>query len=377
MREEVKDMSRHNSRRITLTLLTLSALLFSFGLLAQDRPAGEFGSDVEVNEVLLDVLVTDRDGNVVVGLGPDDFVVEEDGETVPVTGVTFYSNSRFVESAGDAQAKGIRVDRVPVDRYFILFFDDQRRGAPRAVQAERQQMEAGRDARQWVRDHLLPTDWVAVVSYDTRLKVHQDFTRDKSAVLAALEDAPLARNPKGNWPSRQEAGDDPSLTAYLPTGKELGKESRTIYDGLELVADAAGHVIGRKNLVLFSRGFGDVNRFGIYQPDPRYYPDMERALNDNNVAVYTVDLTPNEVEHTLSDALNQLAAETGGRYYENFISFETPLQRIAEENSGYYLLSYESRRPAGKSGFQAVDVETTNRQFKVAARKGYAYGEAR
>ena len=47
---------------------------------------------------------------------------------------------------------------------------------------------------------------------------------------------------------------------------------------------------------------------------------------------------------------------------------------IAEENSGYYLLSYENRRPSGDTGFQKVKVEVRNPQLRVRARRGYLYG---
>ena len=100
-----------------------------------------------------------------------------------------------------------------------------------------------------------------------------------------------------------------------------------------------------------------------------------RALNDNNVAVYSLDLTPPAVEHTLSDSLNLLSNDTGGRYFFNVTNFSTPLDQVAKENNGYYLLSYESQQPAGKSGFQDVDVKTTNPEFRIKARKGYGYGK--
>ena len=119
----------------------------------------------------------------------------------------------------------------------------------------------------------------------------------------------------------------------------------------------------------------ELKRLGLYKPDPRYYPDMERALNQNNVAVYALDMVPSSVEHTMSHALNQIADETGGRYYFNFTNFIVPLRQIAEENTGYYLLSYRSTHPAGESGFQRVKVTTTNPSFKIRAREGYVFGE--
>lgn len=343
---------------------------------ASDQPAGEFEGEVEVSEVLLDVLVTDDDGRVIVGLGPDDFQVTEDGQPVEITDVTFYSSSVFKEEARLAEQKGLDVDRVPVDRYFILFFHDQRTESTPIVQTQRQQLEAARKARRWVKEEVLPTDWVAVVSYDVRLVINQDFTHDKGEIIEALKDAPIARDTKGgNWPSRVEETDGPSLRLHLPQGKELGKETRTIYDALQVLSEAAGHVQGRKNLLLFSRGFGDLNEFGLYEPDPRYYPDTERGLNDNNVAVYAIDTTPPEVSHTMENAMNQIANQTGGQYYFNFSNFIVPLRQIAEQNTGYYLLSYKATHPAGETGYQDVKVNTTNPRFDVKVREGYVFGD--
>jgi len=364
-----------------LALTTAAVILLAVGVtaqpsdLSQQKPTAEFTGKLDVSEVLLDVLVTDKDGRVIVGLKPNDFIVQEDGKPVELTSLTFYSNSRFMENAGEATAKGLEIDRTPVDRYFILFFHDQRRESTPVAQTERQQLEAARRAREWVKQEVLPTDWVAVASYGYKLVLNQDFTHDKKAILAALEDAPVARDRRGNWPSRVEATEEPSLAAVLPKGKELGRQTRTIYDGLRVLAEAAGATVGRKNLILFSRGFGDLDSFGIYKPDPRYYPEMQQALNENNVAVYAIDVVPPEVDHTMSNGLNQLANETGGRYYFNFTNFIVPLRQVAEENTGYYLLSYRSTHPSGESGFQRVKVSTANPDFKVKAREGYLFGE--
>lgn len=338
----------------------------------QDQPEAEFGETVEVQEVLLDVLVTDRRGDVIIGLGPDDFKVTEDGEPVKLTGVTFYSSSELLGSAEELAARGTDIDTAPKDRYFILFLDDQRSNQDSGVNLVQRQLQAMRDARAWVDSELAPADWVAVLGYNFKLKLYQDFTRDRRAIDAALKRAAAGRG-GDNWPSRREQGADPSLASGLPYGDELRDASTRIYGALELVAEAAGSVVGRKNLVLFSVGFGDVDRAGIYQRDQRFYPDMVQALNDNNVAVYSVDLTPSDVRHPLANALNDVATETGGRFFERFTSFRTPLRQIADENSGYYLLSYRSAKPAAEQGFQQVEVEALNPELEVRARRGYAY----
>lgn len=338
---------------------------------AQPDPQGQFEGTVDVNEVLLDVLVTDRNGNVIVGLDKNDFQVSEDGKAVELTGVTFYSNRRLIEASPALAERGVTVDQVPEDRYFVLFFDDQK-GAPGLLV---QQLDAGRRAREWVGKGLLRNDWVAVVSYDHKLKIHQDFTRDRKALDQAIVDAMKSKEDDGNWPSRIQEGKGPSLRAGLPRGMELRDKTGTIFDAVRLIARSAGNITGRKNLLLFTSGIaGRSNTFGQYQPDPKYYPEMSRALNDNNVAVYPIDLNPAGSESSLKDSMALVANDTGGKYFYNFTNFTTPLEQIADENSGYYLLSYRSDKPAGEKGFQEVSVKSSNPEFRIRARKGYDYG---
>src|SRR4029078_11989582 len=98
---------------------------------------------------------TDSQGNVIVGLGPEDFVVKEDGKPVNVTGVSFYSSRRLVETAEAAGRKGLKTAAAPEDRYFILFFDDQKSNAVDAPELLTQQMQAAQRARGWVSRELV------------------------------------------------------------------------------------------------------------------------------------------------------------------------------------------------------------------------------
>ena len=329
----------------------------------------EFGDEVEVSEVLLDVIVTNKDGQVIVGLGPEDFRVTEDGEEVELESVRFYSSS--VPQEATAEMEG--VDPVPEDRYFIFFVDDQRKNqAGVGVNLVQRQMQAGRDATEWAERNLAPADWVAVVGYDRSLKVYTDFTRDPQRIAKAIKDATAGREGMGNWPSRQK-DEGPSLLDDLPQGKALIKATTRIYSAITEVAEAAGDVSGRKNLIYLGLGFGRINRFGAYDEDERYYPDMTHALNDNNVAVYPLDVSPSGASHPFESALTNLAEDTGGRYFPFFSSFNTPLEEITQETGGYYLLSYRATHPADEDGFQRVEVETTNDEFRVRARQGYEY----
>jgi VWFA-related protein len=367
-------------RIMRMTAFALVALC-AFGRVAQAQepaaqPRTEFQGQVDVNEVLLDVLVTDAKGNVIVGLDKNDFVVKENGNPVELTGVTFYSNRRLLESKPALAKQGVSTEQGTEDRYFVLFFEDQKDTAQEAPRLLSQQLEAAKRARGWVQSELLPNDWVAVVSFDTRLKVQQDFTHDRKALVEAIGDAMKGKDREGNFPSRTAATKGPSLLAGLPKGDELRNKTPNLYEAMQQIARASGNIRGRKNLLLFTFGLpGRQDTFGQFVPDDRYFRPTVRALNDNNVAVYSLDLTPPAVEHTLSDALNLMSKDTGGRYFFNVTNFSTPLDQVAKENSGYYLLSYESRQAAGKQGFQDVQVTTTNPEFRINARKGYEFGK--
>jgi VWFA-related protein len=353
--------------RTLLTILSLGCLSVS-ALPAQ--PDTTFDEAVDVNEVLLDVLVTDKSGNVVVGLDKSDFIIEENGSPVDVTHVSFYS-TRYSPSHLSEGA----VQEVPASRYFILYFHDQRFASDARNQLLRRQLDAGRYSRRWVENDMKASDWVAVVSYGVKLQVHQDFTQNPAAITEAITAASTGKNANPDWRQDLVPPGQPSLLRYLPDGKKLRKETGKMYDGVRLVADASGHIVGRKNLLLFSTGFGEISPGGFTaRPDERYYPAMEQALNDNNVAVYPIDLTPIGVEHLQSQFLNVLADDTGGYYYKNFVNFATPIEQIADENTGYYLISYRAEHPRGKSGYQEVKVRAKQKGVNVRAQKGYRYG---
>lgn len=368
-----------NRNDALVALVVAAAGAFTLPAAAQQAPPqARFGDEVQVSEVQIDALVSDAKGNVVLGLGRDDFKVEEDGRPVALTDVTFYSNRRLLESSRRAEALGQTPGEVPANRYFILFFDDPRSALPRLAV---QQLDAGRRAQQWARSERLPNDYVAVAGYDFRLKVYSDFSNDPEQVARGIENAMTGKELDVAARQAERSGSSqPSLLAGLPATKDAVRDASTrLYGALELVAKAVAPIKGRKNLALFSIGFGEADSFGIYVPDPRYYPPMVHRLNDANVAVYTLDLIPTGIGgpplgRFLGSSLSALATDTGGRYYYSFVSFATPLEQMSDDNNGYYLLSYASQHPAGDSGFQKVEVRTTNPEFKIRARRGYLYG---
>ncbi len=390
------------SRRLAAALLVLS-LLLPAAARAQDQaeaqppapartqpqppaapPAAQFGEEVEVTEVFLDVLALDRHGRSVPGLGKDDFVVTENGEPVEVTSVDYYT-TRY-EDLGKSGTPRAREGAeaapaaVPSARYFIFFFHDQSGTVPKEAVLTSRRLDAARFARQWVRDEMQGSDWIAVVRYRQSLSVLSDFTQDQSAILQAIDDAVVGRPSEATRPSlrrRQVARGGPSLLAGLPNSFDLETSATRPEDAIRLVAEATRNIIGRKNLLLFSLGFGQLDS-ASRAPDSRYYPPMDEALNANNVAVYPIDLAGGGIHSDTAQTtfLSELADDTGGELFKGFNSFLQPLERISGQTTGYYLVTFRAKHPAGERGYQKIDVRVKRRGVEVRTRNGYRYGGA-
>ncbi len=349
-------------------LAATAVLLWTSVAAAQQQPSERFEEELVVTEVLLDAVVTDRRGSVILGLGKDDFVVREGGREVEILGVSFYSAYERIPDA-PLELPGFELSEIPEDRHFILFIQEQSGSSLARVRSRLKR--AGEALKDWVSTQLNPADVVAVVSYGRKLKVHLDFSRDRQALLAAIDRAVRGADPASEWPSRRppESAIGP-LLENLPSGKTLRKRSKSLYRGLELLAEAAGAVGGRKNLVFVGTGFGTLDDSDRY----RRWKTTE-ALNAANIAAYTLDLVPSDIEHTSRSSLRELALDTGGRFFFNFVSFSWPLEEIATDTGGYYLIAYRSRHPEGQSGYQRVRVSVANPELRVRARSGYAYGD--
>ena len=205
----------------------------AFGSAApKDDAETPFGGELEVREVLLDVLVTDTDGNVIVGLDREDFIVEDEGRLVDVESVSFYSNRSYLgtaqetdpESLPPAPAPAEDLFQAPEDRYFVLLFYRPPVGTTADNRLYLRLPQAGKMAYQWLIEELLPNDHVAVASYHLGLELHHDFTRDRSRLGLALRSASRAnpRNPAGPPGAAPGAPASP----WLPWWSEKMKNKR-------------------------------------------------------------------------------------------------------------------------------------------------------
>jgi VWFA-related protein len=353
-----------------LTLIALVAL--TLPTFAQDvvplnlPPVSE---QIDVNAVLLDVIVTDRKGNHILGLGPDDFIIKENGVRQTVDSVDYFTNRALVTQR-EEQAP-FKVERVRDQRYFIFFFDK-----PSDPGVLFDQLTHAREAvKTFLDKDMKETDLVAIVGHDVRLKVYSDFTNDKAQLRRALNDAMLF----GRGITARPAADNGASILRNIDAKDMMSGSGTVYEALDVLAQSVRPIRARKNLVLFSPGIADreeqVFAGDILMTRSRHLDPALQSLNAANVSVYGVQLQ-RDIDSTplYHQRLDELSQSTGGHYFRINVSFNPALKQIEKTNNGYYLVTYRSPHTRGENGFQKVDVDVKNREFRVVARSGYQYG---
>ncbi|HEY0371224.1 MAG TPA: VWA domain-containing protein [Thermoanaerobaculia bacterium] len=347
------------------------AILVSLLALALPGVAQQFQEKIDVNAVLLDVIVTDNRGNQILGLTKDDFVVKEGGVAQEVDSVDYFTNRQLLDAREENAP--FQVEKVREDRYFVFFFDK-----PEDPGVLFDQLSQARSAvRQFIDKEMKPTDLVAIAGHDVRLKVWSDFTSDKAKLTRALDES--ARFSRGEM--KAAPGDGPSILRHIDSAS-MERRTGSVYQALDVLAEAVRPIRARKNLLLFSPGIVDVDetvRAGMIVNRSRYLDTALESLNASNVSVYSLQLqrpTDSEVNTTpyFHQRLTEFADATGGEYFMPAASFQNAVKKVERTNAGYYLVTYRSRKERGEQGFQKVDVSLKNPEFKVVARSGYAFG---
>lgn len=160
--------------------LVVAVLAFVGGAAAQSPPATgtAFGERIEVRVVNVDVVVTDRDGNPVVGLGPEEFAVYEDGALQELTNFAFVEGPRLREGA-DGAWRPVTPDS-SFRRRLLLLVDNnfvEKPDRDRALAALQAYLDQSFDGSY---------EW-GVMAVGDRAELLLPFSADKLAVRAALD----------------------------------------------------------------------------------------------------------------------------------------------------------------------------------------------
>ncbi len=324
---------------------------------AEETPQESFEDEISVSELEMVLRVVDTWGKPILGLTPEDFRVRLGKAEVPIAGLDWISaeDSAILDlpaemTSADGEDGEVTMALPAPGRLVVLF-----------VQADLEKTRISGQLRMRSRtrkllDSLHYRDQVAVVSFDSHLKLWQDFTRDRDAVHAVLDRAVLY----SPAPAIQPEG-EVSLARRFDF--EAARKTATPERALELTARALEALPGEKTMIFLGHGFGDFSRLGV-KMRPSYDPAV-RALRDAQISVFALDTTSAD-SHSLEVGLQQVAADTGGIYLSTFRLPDLATEILSETISGYYILAFDMSKLSDATG--EIEVELKGRRGTVIAR---------
>jgi VWFA-related protein len=417
----------------TALLILLSAPV----LLAQEPPTSPDAPAVaspetptfaaEVEQVVVDMVVTDKKGNPVTGVVQDDLIVTEDG--VPQTVISFEAFALPDEPLPEPPPPP-RVSRntdptTRRGRTFAIVFDDMNLTPFRA-----------RDAKAAVASFLTngarEGDYVTLIAtsgsawWTARMESGRERLLDTLKRLDGRRIPDLSMERLSDWEAMriyqfqdpqviarvarrfdqfgvfQRAGNagspyagiygDPFVTARATEVYfQARTRNRVTLDVIERALNGMAKARGRKSVILVSDGF-------VHDPSLEEFKRVTAASRRANAAIYFLNargLQGMPVELTAAfgpplaaqdvgfahlsmdmedDGSEALASDSGGFTVKNTNDLEAGIQRIARETQSYYLLGYTSTNPTRDGKFREIKVQFKKgkgKGLKIRARKGY------
>ena len=341
-------------RRASLLLLAGAALA---GAAQEPSRPGSITAKATVEKVLVDAYVVGPHGGALTGLVPSDFLLRVGGVETAVEDVEYVPADRSelpppATPAPGAAAPEPGIPEFPQGRLIVLFFQ-----ADFGRVRLKGQMRAANEMVAFL-DRLLPTDRVAVLSYDSHLKLRLDFTNDRAAIQHALFETLQI----GGAPDPPPPNPFPSLAAHFDVAE--ARKASSVERGLLVTAKALQQIPGGK--VMFFLGWG--LRVDRVPRDWKWHALAVNALQQARVNVFTLDVSDADW-HTLETELMLLAETTGGTYAKTHVFTSQALDLAFRAIEGRYILVFN--RPEGPPGRHAIELTLRTRKGQVLARPFY------
>ncbi len=351
--------------RIAAAMLLVSGLLGlgSPAVAQDDKAATSFSGEIDVSMVTVVVRAVDTWGRPLLGLKPEDFRVRVGKREIPVAGLDWEGEGAAevaVPPVPQAQpvpapeAGNPAAPAPPSAGKLVVFF----------VQADLTPIRiSGQLRMRPFTRQLLETlqlgDRAAVVSYDSHLKFWQDFTADRDAIHAALDQAMLYSEEPGA--AEIAPGDPVSLAEHFDRANALAAASPE--RALEVVGRAMEPLHGEKTMIFLGYGLGRFSTDRV-RMTPAYKPAV-RALRAAHASVFVLDTTSAD-SHSLEVGLEGIAEATGGMYLKTFRLPGQATEILAKTISGHYVLTLDRASLEGKADGVEITLRDGNRGTVLA-----------
>jgi VWFA-related protein len=272
----------------------------------------DFSLSVNVQNVLVPVMVTTKDGGFVPGLKKENFKIYEDG--VPQTITDF--------KVAEAPITAVLLVEFASTNYWFMY--------------------DALNASYAFANSLKPDDYVAVIAYDMRPTIITDFTKDKREVYGALNQLRIP-----------------------------GFSETNLFDALYDTLDRVSRIEGRKYIILISTGidtFSKINLDKVFKkiqatPDVGIFAiSTGEALRMALEARYGTSSRYGEMNLNFLQGDNQMntfAKMSGGRWYKPRFEGELPeiFQDVAAQIRNQYLITYKPTNSKQDGTYRKLKVE--------------------
>jgi VWFA-related protein len=338
-------------------LAALPALAVAAVPAVPDDPPRRYQDTVSAERVVVDVHAIDNAGEPVLGLSAADFTLRVDGKPVPIESVEWIAGSGSSAPAAQAPA-GTAPETSPAaapGRMIVLFFQTDYE-----LSRITGQMRMIRQALAFLAS-CAPEDRLAVLSFDSRLKLRQDFTTDREKVRHAIVRTLYADRTIDPAP-----GPQPSLAASIDFS--AARRATLPEHALGVIGQGLGAIPGSKSLLYFGWGLGNFDSMMGLILDHNY-ARARAALVRSHTSVFVLDVTTADF-HSMQGGLEAIADDTGGFYVKTHVFPQLAMQKVARAISGYYLLTFE--RPPIRRGRHEMSIRLAGRRkISVLARPDY------
>lgn len=417
-----------------IIFLSCLVLFFSGSIFSQTptaTPPKDDGDVVKIstNLIQLDVVVTDKKGNQVTDLKPEDFEIYENGKKQDISNFSYIFN-KTAKKPTDSQPSILKSkDKFPIPpppsklkleqirRTYAIVIDDLGISFDNIYWTQQ-------SLKKFINNEMQEGDLVAIIRTGSGIGALQSFTSDKRQLLAAIDKikwnpqgrggistfAPIHSTLKENLDGKigadgkvkRSQGKDEEITSQILTD-EFRNENFAVgtLGALNYIIRGMRELPGRKSLMLVSEGFPGISRSGELPTQNRIYNSLKilaDLANRSSVVIYTLDPRGLQVSGMVSaeddvtgtadirvqtreqdffasqQTLRYLAYETGGIPYVNQNNLADGLEKAVEDQSGYYLIGYQPDSDAfdaKKNKFNKLTVKIKRDDLKVRYRSGF------
>jgi VWFA-related protein len=319
--------------------------------------------EVTVTLKLVQIYVTDPEGNPAPDLEKSDFVLYDNGKLQNIT--DFEKHFLYVpeEEPIEFKLSPAQDVRSVMNRKFFFLIDYANNDLEGVVKSRNAALE-------FMETKAQPGDEIAL------LVLHEYLTSDHEKMRAAIKKIRAIPGIKGGWDSGAALGHsvmgmEADIRSEPITDTERRGASIKFSNQIKDLAKALRHIPGQKNIMLFSRGYGrSVLMYGT--PESEAFHAMGKELASASCPVFSVNTITGWGKTKIfpDDAMDYLSKLTGGKSYHDVNYYSTIAEDIQNATSNYYVLGY-SIESTWDGKYHDIKVEVKRKGYRAHAQRGY------